>query len=133
MQLKNDTTDCNVFHVRYPQLKYVFHSGIIQYDTTFCNVVRAGISTVPLYFVPCKVKNSTTICFVFRAGDKYGTTTNCNMFHAGIKKKKPVTLGVARIQSIASIPDGSPGNREQASLVTLANPLLLPSPPSPQF
>lgn len=29
----------------------------------------------------------------------------------GIKKKKPVTLGVARMQSIASIPDGSPGNR----------------------
>ena len=32
--------------------------------------------------------------------------------YAGIKKKKPVTLGVARIQSIASIPDGSPGNRD---------------------
>jgi hypothetical protein len=31
----------------------------------------------------------------------------------GIKKKKPVTLGVARMQSIAAIPDGSPGNRDQ--------------------
>jgi len=31
---------------------------------------------------------------------------------AGIKKKKPVTLGVARMQSVAAIPDGSPGNRD---------------------